>query len=41
MERPEIIEEIIKQADEGSDNISNEDWVELKGYISELEAEKL
>ena len=37
--RPKRIEEIIKQANEGSDNISNEDWVELKEYIEELESE--
>jgi len=35
--RPERIDEIIKQADEGSDNISNEDWKELKEYIAKLE----
>ncbi len=35
--RPERIKEIIKQADEGSDNLSNEDWKELKAYIQELE----
>ena len=36
--RPERIKEIIKQADEGSDNLSNEDWKELKVYIEGLEA---
>ena len=41
MKRPERIEEIMKQADEGSDNISNEDWIELKGYIAEIEAENV
>lgn len=36
--RPERIKEIMKQADEGSDNISNEDWKELKEYIISKES---
>lgn len=37
MNRPKSISEIMKRADEGSDNISNEDWAELKSYIEKLE----
>jgi len=38
--RPKLIDEIMEQANEGSDNISNDDWSELKTYIEELEAQK-
>lgn len=39
--RPVIIEEIMEQADDGSDNISNEDWVVLKEYIEKLEQQEV
>ena len=37
--RPEAIKKIIKDADNGADNISNEDWIELKNYIEGLESQ--
>lgn len=39
MKRPERINEIIKSGNDGSDNISNEDWMEIKEYIKQLESQ--